>query len=295
MKSNFENWGDKVKRKIGEISPLVMGIDPVFDHVPTEYETKKKDGLWLRDYVLSLLEACQDEVSFVKFQSAYFEAYGSDGVKVLADSIKLAKKLGYGVMLDAKRGDIESTAEAYAQAYLTPSSAGGNSDLEVDCMTVNPFLGPETLEPFVERSIKFGKGLFILAKTSNPGSGWLQDQKIQDRTVSQRIAEIINGWAQKALGESGISAIGAVVGVTYPTEGESLRALMPDSIFLAPGLGSQGGKAGDLASLERKGGSGVVISASRGITKVDERSISKAVYIDTVVNRIRAFQKELKA
>jgi orotidine-5'-phosphate decarboxylase len=288
------NWADFVTEKTKERRDLVLGIDPVLSDIPDCF---KKSGLSapdiVRDYVQLLLETTADQVGFVKYQSAFFEALGAAGIAVLAESIAAAKKLGHGVILDAKRGDVGGTAAAYARAYLTPASAGGISDLEVDCITINPFLGPETLEPFVNCAKKYGKGLFILVKTSNPGAGWLQDKEIDGKRVSDRIAQLVAGWAEEAVGASGLSSIGAVIGATYPEDGHRLRAIMPNSIFLTPGLGPQGGKAESIAALRRADGSGVLVPVQRGITKVDDLSITKEAYATLVRQRVQDYKTKL--
>jgi orotidine-5'-phosphate decarboxylase len=288
------SWADFVGEKTRERSDLVLGIDPVLSDIPDcfkERGTSTPDAV--RDYVMFLLETTADQVGFVKYQSAFFEALGAAGVAVLARSIAEAKWLGHGVILDAKRGDVGGTAAAYARAYLTPASAGGFSDLEVDCMTINPFLGPETLEPFVDCAKKYGKGLFILVKTSNPGAGWLQDKEIDGSRVSDRIAQLVAGWAEETVGVSGLSSIGAVIGATYPEDGRRLRAIMPNSIFLAPGLGPQGGKADSIAALRRTDGSGVLVPVQRGITKVDDLSITKDDYAAFVRQRVQDYKTKL--
>ncbi len=288
------NWADFVGEKTNERGELVLGIDPVLSDIPDCF---KKSGTSVpdavRDYVMFLLETTADQVGFVKYQSAFFEALGAAGVAVLADSIAAAKRHGHGVILDAKRGDVGGTAGAYARAYLTPSSAGGVSNLEVDCMTINPFLGPETLEPFVDCAKKYGKGLFVLVKTSNPGSGWLQDKEIDGARVSDRIAQLVAGWAEETVGTSGLSSIGAVIGATYPEDGLRLRGLMPNSIFLAPGLGPQGGKADSVAALRRTDGSGVLVPVQRGITKVDDLFITKDAYATLVWQRVQEYKTKL--
>ncbi|MDD3183124.1 MAG: orotidine-5'-phosphate decarboxylase [Alphaproteobacteria bacterium] len=288
------NWADFVGEKTKDRGELVLGIDPVLSDIPDCF---KKSGAStpdaVRDYVMFLLEMTADQVGFVKYQSAFFEALGAAGVAVLAESIAAAKRLGHGIILDAKRGDVGGTAAAYARAYLTPASACGLSDLEVDCMTINPFLGPETLEPFVDCAKKYGKGLFVLVKTSNPGAGWLQDKEIDGARVSDRIAQLVAGWAEETVGISGLSSIGAVIGATYPEDGRRLRGLMPNSIFLAPGLGPQGGKADGIASLRRTDGSGVLVPVQRGITKVDDLSITKDAYATLVQQRVQEYKTKL--
>ena len=284
------HWGDLVSAKVAANGHLVLGIDPAPGHAPLALSSRS--SWFLRRYTEVLLDAAHGLVGFVKFQSAFFEACGSGGVAALARAITVAKERGYAVILDAKRGDIGSTAEAYAQAYLTPAHAGG-SDLEVDCLTVNPFLGPETMEPFVARARDFGKGLFVLVKTSNPGSGWLQDQRLKGGSVSELVAELVARWAEATMGVSGVGAVGAVVGATYPEEASRLRKLMPRSTFLAPGLGSQGGDARALSSLTTKNGP-VLVSASRGIASVEDRGLPIETYKALVRERITAYAAAAK-
>jgi orotidine-5'-phosphate decarboxylase len=279
------HWGDLVAAKVAAHGQLVLGIDPAPEHAPLALSASP--SAFLRRYTEILMVAAHGLVGFVKFQSAFFEAFGSNGVSELARAIALAKELGYAVILDAKRGDIGSTAEAYARAYLSPAHAGG-TDLEVHCLTVNPFLGPATMEPFVARARDFGKGLFVLVKTSNPDSGWLQDQRLEGGSVSELLAELVARWADATIGSSGVGAVGAVVGATYPEEASRLRKLMPRSTLLAPGLGSQGGDASALSSLTTKTGP-VLVSASRGIASLKDRDMPIETYQALVRDRILAF------
>jgi orotidine-5'-phosphate decarboxylase len=284
------HWGDLVSAKVAAHGQLVLGIDPAPEHAPSALSAGPSP--FLRRYAELLMNAAHGLVGFVKFQSAFFEAFGSEGVAELARAIAVAKELDYAVILDAKRGDIGSTAEAYAQAYLSPAHAGG-TDLEVDCLTVNPFLGPETMEPFVARARDFGKGLFVLVKTSNPDSGWLQDQRLNGGSVSDLVAQLVAGWAEATMGTSGVGAVGAVVGATYPGQASRLRRLMPRSTFLAPGLGAQGGDASALSSLATKTGP-VLVSASRGIASVEDPDMPIETYKALVRNRIVAYAAAAK-
>lgn len=277
------HWGDTVKSTIETVGSLILGIDPAPDHAPRCL--LEQSDHFLERYTATLLDNAGGKVGFVKFQSAYFEAFGSAGVTSLARCIAIARERGFAVILDAKRGDIGSTAEAYARAYLVP----GGSDLEVDCLTVNPFLGPETLEPFVNCARDYGKGLFVLVKTSNPGSGWLQDQSIDGVSVSARVAEIVAGWASETLGNHGIGAVGAVVGATYPSQGQRLRAIMPRSAFLAPGLGAQGGDPCAISALATPTGP-VLISASRGVAAIEDRDMSLDDYSALIRTRLDQFR-----
>jgi orotidine-5'-phosphate decarboxylase len=284
------HWGDLVSAKVAAHGQLVLGIDPAPEHAPSALSAGPSP--FLRRYAELLMNAAHGLVGFVKFQSAFFEAFGSEGVAELARAIAVAKELDYAVILDAKRGDVGSTAEAYAQAYLSPAHAGG-TDLEVDCLTVNPFLGPETMEPFVARARDFGKGIFVLVKTSNPDSGWLQDQRLNGGSVSDLVARLVAGWAEATIGTSGVGAVGAVVGATYPEQASRLRKLMPRSTFLAPGLGAQGGEASALSSLATKTGP-VLVSASRGIASVEDPDMPIETYKALVRNRIVAYAAAAK-
>jgi len=239
-----------------------------------------------------LLSAARGKIGFVKFQSAYFEQFGSQGIAGLAAAISMAREWGFAIILDAKRGDIGSTAEAYAKAYLTPRANGG-SELEVDCMTVNPFLGPETVEPFVECGRQFGKGIFVLVKTSNSGSTWLQDRLIGDQTVSNMIADEVAGWARQTLASNGVAAVGAVIGATFPDQAEQLRKRMPNSVFLMPGVGAQGAQVDSLASATLNTAP-VLVPVSRGIAAVDEPNMPIEKYRDLVAARIASLAESLR-
>ncbi len=285
------HWGDLVSAKVAAHGQLVLGIDPALEHAPLALSTGTSP--FLRRYAEVLMDAAHGLVGFVKLQSAFFEAFGSEGISELARAMALAKELGYAVILDAKRGDIGSTAEAYARAYLSPARAGG-TDLEADCLTVNPFLGPETIEPFVARARDFGKGLFVLVKTSNPDSGWLQDQRLSRGSVSELLAELVAHWADATVGKSGVGAVGAVVGATYSEQAGHLRKLMPRSTFLAPGVGSQGGDATALSALTTKTGP-ILMSASRGIAGVADRDMPIESYKALVRGRIVAYAAATKA
>lgn len=280
------HWGDTVKTGVKTLGPLVLGIDPLPDHAP---DTLMGDlSRFLERYTSALLDGAEGKVAFVKFQSAYFEAWGSSGIASLATCIANARERGFAVILDAKRGDIGSTASAYARAYLEPRG----SDLEVDCLTINPFLGPETMEPFVDCARHHGKGLFVLVKTSNTDSGWLQDQSTDRSSVSERVAEVVARWADPTLGDHGVAAVGAVVGATYPEQSRLLRDAMPRSVFLAPGLGAQGGDAAAISALATPTAP-VLVSASRGIAAVKDRTISLATYVEIIRDRLDQFREAL--
>ncbi|MBV8060621.1 MAG: orotidine-5'-phosphate decarboxylase [Alphaproteobacteria bacterium] len=287
-------WGDLVAEKTRRLGALCLGIDPVWSDIPLCFRPTGKDPLdALRDYVSFVLDTTADLVGMVKFQSAFFEAFGSSGVRALASSVAEARRKDMAIIMDAKRGDIGSTSAAYAAAYLTPPQKGVASDLESDCLTVNPFLGPDTLEPYIECARQYGKGVFILTKTSNPGSAWLQDQRVEDSLISDRVARLVSDWCEETMGSQGVGCVGAVVGATYPADGQRLRALMPNAIILAPGLGPQGGKAEDIKVLRRADGTGLIAPVSRGITRADDLNLSQRAYGDHLRAQVAHYQSIL--
>jgi orotidine-5'-phosphate decarboxylase len=207
-----------------------------------------------------VIDAVHDLVPIVKPQSAFFEELGPPGVAALVDVIRYAHDRGLLVILDAKRNDIGSTAEAYARGMLGRESAWG-----ADALTVSPYLGEDSLTPFVEVARERGAGLFVLVKTSNPGGGLLQDRVAEGRTIYSHVAELVERMSAETAGESAYGLVGAVCGATYPQQLAELRAAMPHTWLLVPGYGSQGGAAADVAPGFDAHGLGAVINNSRGI------------------------------
>ena len=268
---------DLLVKKIKEKNnPSVAGLDPVVDYVPQyiREKTYKEYGKTLKgaceaiwEFNKALIDALYDVVPAVKPQSAFYEMYGLEGEAVLHKTIKYAKDKGLYIILDVKRNDIGSTAQAYSSAYLGKVNIDGEefSPCDVDCVTVNPYLGTDGIAPFVDDCKKYDKAIFALVKTSNPSSGELQDLKIDDKHFYEKVAECVNKWNEDTIGQSGYGAVGAVVGATYPEQAELLRKLMPKSYFLVPGYGAQGGKAKDVAKSFNPDGLGAIVNSSRGI------------------------------
>jgi orotidine-5'-phosphate decarboxylase len=283
------SWIDLVEKNATEFGELVAGIDPHLPELPAFFD-HGRDGSWIGDYVTFMLELLKGQVGFVKFQSAYFEACGLKGLTALSAGIGQAKANGMAVILDAKRGDIGSTATAYARAYLTPTSAGGSGDFEVDCLTVAPFMGPDTLEPFVDCARSYGKGLFVLCRTSNPGAGWLQDKVAGNRLISEHVADLIANIGPPQEGAQRLSAIGAVIGATAVHEGRRLRQLMPRSIILAPGLGAQGADAATIGAMRGQFDGDLLLPVSRGLSAVVDRGLDIDAYRNLVLERTATFK-----
>jgi orotidine-5'-phosphate decarboxylase len=199
----------------------------------------------------------------VKPQSAFFEELGPDGCLALARVIRYARSAGLIVICDAKRGDIGTTAEAYARAYLAGSDPLA-APWQADALTVNPYLGRDTLDPFVKVASERGAGIYVLVKTSNPGSASFQNRLSDGQPIYRHVAQVVEELAQQTA-EDGFGCVGAVVGATYPQELEELRHAMPHAPLLVPGYGSQGGAAADVAAAFTSTGLGALINNSRGI------------------------------
>ena len=273
-------------------SILVGGLDPMLSDVPQPLlERAAAAAKTDEDYVFYALSYFYREVlallhsSFiaVKPQSAFFEQYGIGGLRALSDVIAVAHEYGLPVILDAKRGDIGSTAEADARAYLSPknSVSGGPNIFAADALTINPYLGLDSLQPFVAMAREFGTALFVLVKTSNPGSKDLQDLHLASTpeapdspttSVSEHIATWVAALGRDCIGASGFSLIGAVIGATFPADLAKYRALLPHTPFLIPGVGSQGGLVNDILPALNQLGQGGLVSVSRGLFSLDTQN-----------------------
>jgi orotidine-5'-phosphate decarboxylase len=272
-----ENFADRL---IGAIekkgSPICVGIDPIIASMPDAVfrgGRDKADGGdpqaaidAIFEFTTRVLKIVAPHVPCVKFQSAYFEQYHWEGVEAYFNLIQEAAELGLIVIGDVKRGDIGSTASAYAAGHLAePEMAASDEMATPDAITINPMLGMDTIEPFVKTAGEFGKGLFVLVRTSNPGSADFQDVKLADgRTWSEMLAERLASVAEGMVGARGWSSLGAVVGATQTHTMISLRQRLPKSIFLLPGYGAQGATA-EMTRHAFRDGLGALVSASRSI------------------------------
>lgn len=288
----METFADRLSRKIQRTSNIIVGIDPDFSLMPEGMRPNVGNlrgiNAALESFGVSVIDAVWDLVPAVKFQSAYYERFGSQGIEAMSRSIAHAKSRDLEVILDAKRADIGATSLAYADAYLAGRTLVGGvgevvSGVEVDCMTVNPFLGVDSIKPFVDAANRFGKGLFVLVKTSNPGSIMLQDLlDVEGRSVSEKLAMLVDELGANSLGACGYSSIGAVVGATFPSEAKRLRRLMPRAIHLVPGLGTQGGTIETALANIDKAGLGAVVSSSRAVIYPQQREVEVKGYGNAV-------------
>src|SRR4051812_18325096 len=238
---------------------LCVGLDPRAESLPHALRARHSEpAAAYEEFCLRVLDIVAPLVGVVKPQSAFFEACGPAGMSALKAVLRRAKDLGLVTILDAKRGDIASTAAAYADAAFEAFDA--------DALTVNPYLGRDAVEPFVAAARRDGRGLFVLVRTSNPGAGLFQDLVCDGRPVYQHIADAVAAWNAESLGACGLGDVGAVVGATHPAELALLRERLPAVWLLVPGYGAQGGTAADVRAALRPDGLGAVVNSSRGVT-----------------------------
>lgn len=259
---------ERIHQRIRQQNTRVcLGIDPrpaAHPRTAPENFPSHADGVQaVVAYFQEIIAATHDLVACYKLQSAFFELLGIEGMQALRTLAATIRQHNVPMILDAKRGDIGSTAEAYAEAYL------GTGVFRADALTVNPYLGRDSLVPFVTQAVAHNKGIFVLVKTSNAGSGDVQDQRLETgNTVYDRVVTMVNSLTQElsAHDTAGYSPIGAVVGATKPQHLQELRQKLPHALLLVPGYGAQGGKAEDVRAAFDAEGLGAVISSSRGLT-----------------------------
>jgi orotidine-5'-phosphate decarboxylase len=265
-----------IKSIIDKKNPTVVGLDPKLDYVPNyikeecfaKYgETLEGASQTLLAFNKAIIDATYDLVPAIKPQCAYYEMYGWQGVKTLAETIAYAQSKGLFVMTDGKRNDIGATMTAYATAHLGSTQVGSAvvDAFGADALTVNGYLGTDGIAPLLEVCQQKDKGIFVLVKTSNKSSGELQDLTIGDSTVYATMGDMCEQWGSTQIGEYGYSSVGAVVGATYPEQLTELRQRLPHTFFLVPGYGAQGGGAKGLKGAFDSNGLGAIVNSSRAI------------------------------
>ena len=268
---------DVLQDKIRAVkNPTVAGLDARIEYVP-EYIRKaafEQYGVGLKgaaeaiwQFNVGLIDALCDIVPAVKPQAAYYENLGWQGMEMLERTIAYAKEKGMFVIADIKRGDIGSTASAYAEGWLSGAKIESQQfkSFDADCVTLNGYMGSDSINPFLKAAKEEDKCAFVLVKTSNPGSGELQDLLVGDKTIYQVMGELNESIAAGTEGKYGYTMAGAVTGATYPAQIEALRAQLSKTFFLVPGYGAQGGTAEDVKHAFDKFGHGAIINSSRGI------------------------------
>ena len=281
-------------------NPTVIGLDPRYEMLPKcvkdKYpKTLEGVGQAIIEYNKALIDAIYDIIPAIKPQIAFYEMYGIPGMQAFKETCEYAKQKGMFVIADIKRGDIGSTAQGYSNAYLGKTKIEENEQslYDIDFVTVNPYMGTDCVKPFIDDCKKYNKGLFILVKTSNPSSGELQDEKLENgEEVYTRVAKYVEKWGEELRGEYNYSSISAVVGATYPEQLKKLRQIAPHTYFLIPGYGAQGGKAEDIALGFDENGLGGIVNASRSLMcayksemwkgKFEEKDYAKATRAEAI-------------
>ena len=267
---------NKLVSKIKKLNaPIVVGLDPMLSYVPEHIQKKAyaeygetlagaAEAIW--QFNKGIIDATYDLIPAVKPQIAMYEQFGIEGLQAFKKTVDYAKSKDLVVIGDIKRGDIGSTSAAYAVGHVGKVKVGNSvlTPFDEDFVTVNPYLGSDGVNPFIDVCKEENKGIFVLVKTSNPSSGEFQDRLIVGRPLYEHVGEQVAKWGESHMGDS-YSYVGAVVGATYPEMGKILRKIMPKTYILVPGYGAQGGKAKDLAPYFNEDGLGAIVNSSRGI------------------------------
>lgn len=279
------HFADRLNAQIkAKKSAVCVGLDPRLEQVPgfikdkyfAEYANPMTAAAEsILDFCKKIIDSTHDLVPVVKPQIAFFEQFGSEGIRVFEELLWYARDKKLLTISDIKRGDIGTTAEAYAKAFLGKVNVQGKEvfGFDTDAVTVNPYMGFDSIKPFAAECRKHGKGMFVLAKTSNVSSSDIQDLEMKDSSaVYEILSGYVDSWGADDIGDSGYSFVGAVVGATFPAQSKKLRELMPNTIFLVPGYGAQGGTAKDVKNCFNEDGLGAVVNASRSIMFAWENS-----------------------
>lgn len=256
-------------------APIVVGLDPMLNYIPEQVQKKAfaeygetlegaAEAIW--QFNKEIVDKIYDLIPAVKPQIAMYEQFGLPGLAAFKKTVDYCKEKGLVVIGDIKRGDIGSTSAAYAVGHIGKVKVGSKTyaPFDEDFVTVNPYLGSDGVNPFLDVCKEEKKGIFVLVKTSNPSSGEFQDQKINGRPLYELVGEKVAAWGSEVMGDE-YSYVGAVVGATYPEMGKVLRKVMPKAYILVPGYGAQGGKGKDLVHFFNEDGLGAIVNSSRGI------------------------------
>lgn len=273
-------------------NPCIVGIDPEWCKIPEcyKYDAAARANAIL-DWAADVINAVADIVPAVKPQMAFFEVFGAEGVRVHQQVVQYAHDKGLVVIDDSKRNDIGNTAKAYAYAHLAK-----DGPINADFMTVSPFLGTDSIQPFIDTAFKEEKGIFVLVKTSNPGSVEISEAtNAQGEKIRNWLANYIHTAGRDCIGKYNYSNIGAVVGATFPEEARQLRSIMKNNFFLVPGFGAQGGDAKNVMPYFNEDGFGAIVSSSRNVLykhlETAEYDGSKTMYLEMVRNQAKTMRE----
>ncbi|MFA5947384.1 MAG: orotidine-5'-phosphate decarboxylase [Candidatus Gracilibacteria bacterium] len=310
-----KNFADKLVEAIkAKGSCICVGLDPRLEKIPSFIREKalsndansplKAAAEAVLEFNKGIMDSISDLVPVVKPQIAFYENLGFEGLRVYEETMKYAKSKGLLTIADAKRNDIGETATAYAKAFLGENILFEDTENEIivpiydaDSITINPYLGWDSVKPFIDEARKYKKGVFILVKTSNKSSGDLQDLVMKDgKTVYEIIGYMVDSYGADDIGESGYSFVGAVVGATYPLQAEKLRQIMPNAMFLVPGYGAQGATAKDLRVCFDKDGLGAIVNNSRGIIYAYESlpGFGEKNYMEAARQAVKNMKEDLR-
>ncbi len=250
----MQTFSDRLTEAVARYGPLCVGLDPRVDMLPAQYADESPVDA-VESFCLKVLQLVRPYCGIIKPQAAFFELLGGPGFEAMDTVLKMAREMGFVTILDGKRGDIASTANAYAEAAF-------GRTWNADSVTLNPYLGFDAVEPFLKlaRRTAPARGVFVLVRTSNPGGGLFQNLELDDgKPLYRHVMEAVETWNR------GYEDVGAVVGATNPTELKTLRDAFPEVWFLVPGYGAQGGTAADVKAAYREDGSGAIVNSSRGV------------------------------
>jgi orotidine-5'-phosphate decarboxylase len=292
----MSHFADRLIEKVRSVgTPLCVGLDPMGAQIPALFGDARSDAGAVLRFGEALIDIAANHAGVLKPQLGLFEAYGPEGVAAARDLCAHARAKNMVAILDAKRGDIASTAEGYARASLGPAPG-----FDSDCVTINPYLGMDSLEPFLALAQALGKGVAVLVRTSNAGAGDVQDLNCDGAPLWRRVAEMLAPQAARLKGESGWSGLMAVAGATYPDEARDLREAMPEALFLVPGYGAQGAGASDAVAgfvQGPQGREGGVVSSSRAVTypQAAQTATTMAEWRAAIAEAMSAAAAELRA
>ncbi|MBL8858490.1 MAG: orotidine-5'-phosphate decarboxylase [Planctomycetes bacterium] len=295
------NYADRLEEAVRRAAnPCLVGLDPHPANLPEEFAVVRDPAApraakaqAAADFLCAILEVCAGKVPAVKPQSAFFEIYGADGALAWERVVATARRAGLIVIGDVKRGDIDTTAKAYAHAFLEGSGPADRAHL-CDAITINPYLGSDSILPFLDSCKQAGAGIYVLVRTSNKDSKLIQDHGTPP--VYERVADSVVAWGKELVGARGLSSVGAVVGATHPAELTALRTRMPTTPFLIPGYGAQGAGAADIAGGFLRGGRGALVNSSRGILFASKQPAYRELHWkDAAARAIDAMALEINA
>jgi orotidine-5'-phosphate decarboxylase len=257
-------FGDRIAEAVDrKRTQVLVGLDPRPELFPVELRGEPPAEGAAR-FCRGIVDAVAPYVVGVKPQLAFFEALGAPGLAAFEEVCEYARAAGLVVLVDGKRGDIGSTARAYAAAYLEPREEG--AEPVADALTVNPYLGRDSVEPYLAACRRHGRGIFCVVRTSNPGGGEIQDLTLSDgRPLWQHVASLVDEWSAEVVGERGLSSVGAVIGATHPRAVAEARKLLPQSVLLLPGLGAQGATPADVTRAFTSGPASALVAVARSV------------------------------